>query len=191
MWKFLNDLFFTTSADSGPPPAPSESVQVNFVPVSGRGSAGEQAFNRRTRYIRSQAFQLAKRFSKNGGQGIQLDEDEYNWLIIPKYPMPGRWKKRWTKLMILFPTAYPDVPPTGFYLRIPGRLKSGGKDGHLYKGGGYYAEAPDLSEAGWYWYCVHAQVQVAGGWQPSSDPASGDNLFTFLNMAREALSTDA
>jgi hypothetical protein len=104
--------------------------------------------------------------------------------------MPERWRQRWTKLMILFPAAYPDVPPTGFYLTVRARLKSGGMDKHLFKGGGYYAEAPDLSKDGWHWYCVHAQVQGAGGWKPSADPTSADNLYTFLNMAREALTTD-
>lgn len=146
--------------------------------------------DRRRRYIQAQAYQIAERFSKDGGAGIQLDEQNYDWLIIPKYPMPERWRQRWTSLMILFPAAYPDTPPTGFYLQIRGRLKSGGHDSHLFKGGGFYADAPDLSKQGWFWYCVHAQVEGSGGWQPSADPRQPDNLHTFLNMAREALTTD-
>ena len=182
MWKFLSSLFLPST---NPPSSPLVSPRQPTPP-----SSSERRFDRRTRYIRSQALQLAERFSKDGGEGIQLDEDGYNWLIIPRYPMPERWRQRWTKLMILFPAAYPDVPPTGFYLTIRARLKSGELDRHLFKGGGFYAEAPDLSANGWHWYCVHAQVQGAGGWKPSADPTSKDNLFTFLNMAREALTTD-
>jgi hypothetical protein len=179
MLKFLADLLFALSSSSEP--APSQPASP---------SSSRRRLDRRTRYIQSQALQLAERFSKDGGEGIQLDEEGYNWLIIPRYPMPERWRQRWTKLMILFPAAYPDVPPTGFYLTVRARLKSGGMDKHLFKGGGFYAEAPDLSKDGWHWYCVHAQVQGAGGWKPSADPTSADNLYTFLNMAREALTTD-
>jgi hypothetical protein len=186
MLKFLLDMLAAISSQS----VQSQPSGRFSCAVRRTAADGDDREDRRTRYIRTQAYQLAERFSKNGGVGIQLDEEEFNWLIIPRYPMPERWRQRWTQLMILFPAAYPDVPPTGFYLTIRGRLKSGAKDGHLYKGGGYYAEAPDLSEDGWHWYCVHAQVQVAGGWRPSADPAGPDNLFTFLNMAREALTTD-
>jgi hypothetical protein len=189
MWKFLTELFLPRTIRPAGHNAPAREDQLAYVRAPAKGSVGGRTIDRRTRYIQSQAYQLAERFSKDRGEGIQLDEQEYNWLIIPMYPMPERWRQRWTKLMILFPAAYPDVPPTGFYLSIPARLKSGGKDKHLFAGGGYYAEAPNLSKDGWYWYCVHAQVQVAGGWQPSADPESPDNLFTFLNMAREALST--
>jgi hypothetical protein len=190
MWKFLADWLFASASTSAQHTERSQVSEPAPLPASGRVTVGGQRMDRRTRYIQTQAYQLAERFSKDGGEGILLDEQEYKWLVIPKYPMPERWRQRWTKLMILFPAAYPDVPPTGFYLTIRARLKSGGKDKYLFKGGGYYAEAPDLSHRGWFWYCVHAQVQGAGGWKPSSDPKSSDNLFTFLNMAREALSTD-
>jgi len=180
MWKNIADFLNMLLT---PATSPVEAVPERQV-------VGRKRVDRRTRYIRSHAYQLAERFSKDGGQGILLDEKEYNWLIIPKYPMPERWRQRWTQLMILFPAAYPDVPPTGFYLTIRAKLKSGAKDAHLFKGGGFYAEAPDLSKDGWHWYCVHAQVRGAGGWQPSADPTAPDNLYTFLNMAREALTTD-
>jgi hypothetical protein len=143
---------------------------------------------RRARYIRAHAERLEDRFSKDGGEGIRLDP-ELNWIVIPRYPMPDRWRQRWTSLLIVFPTAYPDVPPTGFYLTIKARLKNGQRDRHLFNGSPYQHVA-DLSAQGWFWYCVHAQVQGSGGWRPSNDPDTPDNLFTFLNMAREALTTD-
>jgi hypothetical protein len=189
MWNFLARLLGVAETDRSQQeigqPRPLTATTLTPAPIR------RSREDRRTRYIRAHAYQLGERFSKDGGSGIQLDEQNYNWLIIPRYPMPERWRQRWTSLMILFPAAYPDVPPTGFYLTIRARLKDGGKDRHLFNGGGFYANAPDLSAQGWFWYCVHAQVQGAGGWQPSSDPAYPDNLFTFLNMAREALSTNA
>ena len=192
MWNFLAELLgiSITSSTSSEESAPSPLVTPVSQLATRRATVRGQRADRRTRYIRTQAYQIAERFSKDGGEGIQLDEQGYNWLIIPKYPMPERWRQRWTKLMILFPAAYPDVPPTGFYLTIRARLKDGGRDKHLFKGGGFYAEAPDFSKDGWFWYCVHAQVQGTGGWQPSSDPEYPDNLYTFLNMAREALTAD-
>ncbi len=190
MWRFLQNWFLATTDNCEQQVEHSQVAHPAMAPAFGTMNSHRQRIDRRTRYIQTQAYQLAERFSKDGGEGILLDEREHNWLIIPKYPMPERWRQRWTRLMILFPSAYPDVPPTGFYLTIRARLKSGEKDNHLFNGGGYYAEAPDLSEQGWFWYCVHAQVQGAGGWKPSSDPKSPDNLFTFLNMAREALSTN-
>jgi hypothetical protein len=191
MLEFLARLLFPRSTTPlservAPPPAGAPFHPAAPRPVNGRG----RRVDRRTRYVQTHARQLAERFSKDGGQGIQLDEQEYNWLIIPRYPMPERWTQRWTKLLILFPAGYPDTPPTGFYLSIPARLKRGGNDAHLLRRGGYYAEAPDLSADGWFWYCVHAQVEGAGGWQPAADPSAPDNLFTFLNMAREALTTN-
>jgi hypothetical protein len=192
MWKFLADLLgISQSSTISSAPAESTPQTIPATQLMPRKSmARGKRVDRRTRYIRTQAYQLAERFSKDGGEGIELDEQEYNWLVIPRYPMPERWRQRWTRLKILFPAAYPDVPPTGFYLSIPARLKGGGQDKHLIKRGGIYADAPDLRDEGWFWYCIHAQVQGAGGWQPSSDPAYPDNLFTFLNMAREALSAD-
>ena len=192
MWNFLANLLgmATTQPDSDQEASTRQTALV-VPPSAQRATIGARREDRRARYIRTQAYQLAERFSKDGGQGIQLDEQNYNWLIIPKYPMPERWRQRWTRLMILFPAAYPDVPPTGFYLRIDAGLKGGGRDRHLFNGGGFYDGAPDLSAHGWFWYCVHAQIHCAGGWQPSSDPAYPDNLFTFQYLAREALSTDA
>jgi Prokaryotic E2 family E len=191
MWNFLAKLLAVPDSEHPHVGVHEHSTRPIATTPAPPAPIRRNRKDRRTRYIQAQAYQLAERFSKDGGSGIQLDEQNYNWLIIPKYPMPERWRQRWTSLMILFPAAYPDVPPTGFYLTIRARLKDGGKDKHLFNGGGFYANAPDLSAQGWFWYCVHAQVQGAGGWQPSSDPAYPDNLFTFLNMVREALSTDA
>jgi hypothetical protein len=190
MWKFFKDLGTILTAISASRPAPSEEADPASFRTERRMTAHRERVDRRTRYIQAQAFSLAERYSKNDGEGIELDEEGFDWLIIPRFSMPTRWEQRYTRLMILFPAAYPDVPPTGFYMEISGGLKGGGTDGHLFKGGGYYDEAPDLSEYGWHWYCVHPLIEVRGGWKPSSDPELSDNLFTLLNMVREALTTN-
>ena len=176
----------------GQPYTPSEGDTFTDSPRRTKGSWNIM-LGRRQGYIRAQAEDLDERFGRDGGEGIRLDPN-YNWLIIPKYPLPARWKQHWTSLMLLFGEGYPDVPPTGFYLTIKNPnspLQNGGSDYHLFHNhGNIYAEAPDLSAQGWSWYCVHAKVNEKGGWKPSNDPHAPDNLFTFLNMAREALSVD-
>ena len=141
--------------------------------------------DRRKRYIVEQICQIAPRFTE-GGSGVQFDEQNCDWLMIPQYPLPERWRQRWTSLLIIFPSSYPDTPPTGFYLNQDLGLKSGNQDGHLFDRG--FHGAPTIP--GWHWYCVLAQVQQGGGWKPAANPTEPDNLFTFLNLVREALTND-
>lgn len=147
---------------------------------------GSRHSDRRKRYIIEQVCQIAPRFSTDGGAGVNFDEQHCDWLMIPQYPLPERWKQRWTSLLIIFPEGYPDTPPLGFYLALQLGLKSGGRDGHVFEQG--HHGAPTIP--GWHWYCVFAQVQQAGGWKPAADPAESDNLWTFLNLVREALTND-
>jgi len=142
--------------------------------------------SRRNRYIRSQVYDIAPRWSTDG-VGIQFDEQNCDWLMIPRYPLPERWAQRYSPLLIIFPSQYPDVPPTGFYLKAKLFSKTG-RDPHFFDR--TYHDAPDLTAQGWWWYCVLARTDVVGGWKPSDDPLGSDNLWTFLNMVREALTTD-
>jgi hypothetical protein len=125
---------------------------------------------------------IAPRFSGSGG--ILYDEENGDWLVIPNYPLPERWQERWCKLMIVFPRSYPDTPPIGFYLNKRFQLKDGGFDGHLTGQG--LEGAADLRSQGWHWYCVRLE-SGSGGWSPKADYRQSDNLWTYLNMIREAL----
>ncbi len=136
---------------------------IESGPVDQANSSPEE-YGRREERIESEILMIAPRFSENGGEGIIYDEEHGDWLIIPRYPLPERWRARWCKLLILFPEAYPQTPPIGFYLNKRFRLRSGEEDEHLV-GKGYY-EAPDLTEQGWYWNSVRIQE---GGWQPLAD----------------------
>lgn len=91
-------------------------------------------------------------------------------------------------LLVWFGPGYPDTPPTGFYLSGSRKMIDGGVDRHLFDRS--YYDAPDLGKQGWLWYCIRTQIQEAGGWRPSADPLAPDNLGTFLELAREALTVD-
>jgi len=140
----------------------------------------------RTERIRAEILMVAPHFSRH--EGVCYDEENCDWLMIPKYPLPEKWQNRWCKLLILFPEGYPITPPIGFYLNRKFKLKDGGTDGHLV-GTGFH-EAPDLRAQRWFWYCVQARDASAGGWRPSPSYNQPDNLWTFLNMVREVLTND-
>jgi hypothetical protein len=142
--------------------------------------------DRQTR-IENEVLMIAPRFSDRGG--VLYDESNSDWLIIPKYPLPERWKERWCKLLIIFPETYPISAPIGFYLDRQFELSSGGSDPHLVGFGAHHA--PDLRVSGWHWYCVRPKPGDAGGWRPSPDYRQPDNLWTFLTSVREVLTNDA
>ena len=120
--------------------------------------------DRRKVRIDNEILMIAPRFEKAGG--VYYDEENGDWLMIPKYPLPARWKERWCKLLIVFPSTYPDTAPVGFYLNKKFELKSGEIERHLI-GKGYHG-APDLTEHGWHWYCVRTD-SGSGGWRASAD----------------------
>jgi hypothetical protein len=140
----------------------------------------------RTERIRQEILMVAPNFTKH--EGVEFDEENCDWLMIPKYPLPEKLGARWSKLLIIFPNAYPITPPIGFYLNRKFRLKDGGTDSHLI-GSGHHGAA-DLQAQGWFWYCVRLNTGTRGGWRPSPDYREPDNLFTFLATAREVLTND-
>ncbi len=143
---------------------------------------------RRTARIDAEVTMIAKRFSQPPYQGIYYDDVNRDWLIIPTYPLPARFKERRCDLLIVFPETYPETPPIGFYLNRKFELRDGQLDGHLT--GRAYHGAPDLTDQGWHWYCVTMDMQTPGAWQPRADHRQPDNLWTYLNMVREALTND-
>ena len=128
---------------------------------------------------------MAPRFAQH--EGVAYDEANCDWLVIPKYPLPEKWRNRWCQLLIVFPEAYPVTPPIGFYLNRRFSLKDGGKDHHLT--GSAYHSAPDLRAQGWHWYCVNVS-KGRGGWRPSADYRTPDNLWTYLALIREVLTSE-
>jgi hypothetical protein len=143
---------------------------------------------RRDERIEAEVLMIAPRFSQLPYQGIAYDEENRDWLVIPGYPLPERFKHRRCDLLIVFPETYPETPPIGFYLNQRFPLRSGQFDPHAT--GRAFHGAPDLTEQGWHWYCVQMAMQTQGAWRPSADHRKPDNLWTYLNMVREVLTND-
>ncbi len=174
MAEFLNSLF--RGLFGSPSEAPRQDTALpGRHPV--RSIRNERLLN--------EIMMIAPRFSQNGG--VYYDEHNFDWIMIPKYALPERWEERWCKLLIIPPAGYPSMPPIGFYLNQKFHLKTGGHDPHNTSTA--YHGAPDLLHSGWHWYCVTV-ADGPGGWQPSVDYREKDNLWTFLNMARETLTND-
>ena len=131
--------------------------------------------------ITEQAIDIAEKLFK---QGIEFDERDADWLIVPRYPLPANWYgiARSTALLVDFPQEYPRLPPVGFYL--PHDLPSA-HDGHLFSFATHGASDAPIRK-NWKWYCVYIH---AGAWRPSHNWRHGDNLWTYFTLIREALSS--
>jgi len=181
MGEFINSLvrilFGDTSVDQANERTRVQPTMIRKITTPSPSFRNERLLN--------EILMIGSRFANSGG--IFYDEQNFDWIMIPRYPLPERWRERWCKLLIVPPQDYPSIPPIGFYLNRKFHLKGGGSDVHAT--GRAYHGAPDLLRAGWYWYCVTIQ-NGPGGWQPSADYRQPDNLFTFLNMIRESLTND-
>ena len=181
MWK---EIFVALIEKLVQPPSETEREQhqdmLTYTARRSKCSAGRKA------RLYNEFMMIAPNFSKH--EGIYYDEKNCDWLIIPKYPLPEKWRNRWCKLLIVFPETYPVAPPIGFYLNRKFRLKYGDRDPHLT--GSSYDGAPNLQAQGWHWYCVRMEKGSAGGWKPFPDYRRSDNLWTFLTMVRESLTND-
>ena len=131
------------------------------------------------RIITEQVVALAEHLFR---QGVRFDEDDADWLVVPDYKLPANWSgiAKTTALLIEFPSAYPMLPPVGFYL--PDEIEAA-HDSHLFN-----FTAPGASDApireGWKWYCVYID---RGAWRPARIWRHGDNLFTYFTLIGEAL----
>lgn len=130
--------------------------------------------------VTEQVIDLAEKLFK---QGIDFDEENADWLIIPKYALPPNWHHiaKSTAVLVLLPKNYPALPPIGFYM--PDDLPMA-HDAHFFKFAAHDASNAPIQE-GWKWYCVYIQN---GAWRPAHNWRSGDNLWTYFHLIREALS---
>ena len=163
-------------------------IKSQLRPVNSSQGQRRTSPSRRCERIDAEVLMIARRFSRPPYQGVYYDEENRDWLIIPNYPLPSRFRKRRCDLLIVFPETYPETPPIGFYLNKRFQLRNGQYDPHAT--GKAYHDAPDLTDQGWHWYCVHMDMQTPGAWRPQADHRRPDNLWTFLNMVREALTND-
>lgn len=151
------------------------------------GSTGGNG--RRNQRVDAEVTMIAERFSQPPYQGVYYDETNRDWLVIPNYPLPARFRDRRCDLLVVFPETYPETPPIGFYLNRRFPLHNGQYDPHAT--GKAFHGAPDLTDQGWHWYCVQMDMTKPGAWKPQADHRQSDNLWTFLNMVREVLTNDS
>ncbi|MFI5398505.1 MAG: hypothetical protein ACHQ9S_23490 [Candidatus Binatia bacterium] len=167
-------------------PADANGMQDTTTNTMHRPLARPLGIEDRKLRIQNEVLMVAPRFAERGG--VDFDEANGDWLRIQQFALPDRWQHRWAQLLIVFPQTYPVSPPLGFYLDRKFSLAVGGGDPHLT--GSAYHGAPDLLAQGWYWYCVQPLAAAQGGWRPSADYRTPDNLWSFLALVRDVLSND-
>lgn len=146
----------------------------------GDGLTGIRRSHQSKQIITEQVIDVADKLFK---QGVEFDEVDADWLVIPKYQLPSNWHhitKEPTAVMVLFPGDYPRLPPIGFYM--PDGLPMA-HDGHFFKAAVHGASNAPI-QVGWKWYCVYIHN---GAWRPSRNWRDGDNLWTYFQLIREAL----
>lgn len=89
------------------------------------------------------------------------------------------------KVLFLLPRTYPAMPPIGVYVNYPYKMQPGMDDHHFLRATAY--GAPDLQQAGWFWYCL--QPVKAATWRPQASPADGHNLLSLFGAASHALNS--
>lgn len=132
--------------------------------------------------ITEQVVELADKVFK---QGVEFDESNANWIVVPNYTLPPRWHHviDTTPLMVVFPEEYPLLPPVGFYMSAD---ISGSPNGHFFAETFHDAWEKPI-KYGWKWYCVYIN---GGAWRPARNWRQGDNLFTYFHLIREALGSE-
>jgi len=95
--------------------------------------------------------------------------DNYDWVMIPTFPIPEGWNRKQTKLLFLIPSTYFHTAPDNFYVESGLRLSNGNTPGG-------YSEGPGVPVGGaWGCFSWHAEK-----WQPVNSIEDGDNLLTFI-----------
>lgn len=157
-------------------------VKVISIPDRTKGSSHFGPRSRvSTAIIRDQVHDIAAHCFKSG---VEFDEDNADWFVVPEYRMPRIWPVRIAPLLIVFPAEYPQLPPVGFYLPTDLDSPNGHLCGQVYHGA---SGAPTLK--GWKWYCAYVNP---GSWKPSlvrevNDWRKGDNLWTYMTLVNEVL----
>jgi len=158
-------------------------VKVTTIPDRTKGvDFGLPRDSRSKAIIRDQVYDIAANCFK---QGIDFDEQNCDWMVVPKYYMPAIWNVRNAPLMILFPSRYPEMAPIGFYMASD----VASPNGHLYNQT-YHDASSAPTQKGWKWYCCYIN---SGAWRPApirqlSDWRLGDNIWTYMTLVNEVLS---
>ena len=161
-------------------------VKVDAIPERTKGGFGLHRDALSRQIIREQVIDLAEHLFK---QGVDFDEDNADWVVVPRYVLPPNWHHiaRTSPLLIAFPSEYPALPPIGFYLMADLPQSA---NGHLYADAYHEAWKEPLAQ-GWLWYCTYVE---SGAWRPApmrraGDWRYGDNLWTYITLINEVLAS--
>lgn len=159
-------------------------VHISSMPDRSKGSIlyGAPRSELSKAVITDQVYDIAANCFKSG---VDFDEINADWLVIPQYRLPRLWNHAVTPLLIVFPTDYPEIPPVGFYLKKDLGVSP---NGHFYSKA-YHDACKTPLDKGWKWYCCYYKP---GSWRPAAirrlgDWRKGDNLWTHLIMIGEVL----
>jgi hypothetical protein len=95
--------------------------------------------------------------------------ENYDWVMIPIFPLPEGWNCKQTKLLFLIPSTYCHTAPDNFYVESGLRLSNSNTPGG-------YSEGASVPVGGtWGCFSWHAEK-----WQPGNSIEGGDNLLTFI-----------
>lgn len=155
-------------------------AKISSMPDRSKGS-GLARSQQSKQIITEQVIDIAEKWLK---KGVDFDEDDADWLVVPNYRLPSSWHHiaKTTALMVIFPKEYPALPPVGFYL--PDDLPKA-HDSHFFNTAYHGASKAPIME-NWKWYCVYINN---GAWRPHHNWRSGDNLWTYFHLIGEALGT--
>jgi hypothetical protein len=97
--------------------------------------------------------------------------ENYDWILIPDFPLLEGWNRQQTKLLFIIPPTYPHTSPDNFYVESGLRLANGNMPGSYSEGAGV--------PVGGTWGCFswHAEAER---WHSSDTIKDGDNLLTFM-----------
>ena len=111
---------------------------------------------------------------------VNYDDLGFDWVHIPRFPLPRIWLNESTELLIKLPTTYPLTPPDGFYMDKYLRTRHGHSIGHYFQDQG---SLNPYANKGWAWFCMH----IGGGWNSTSSLKHGDNLLKYTELIRAIL----
>jgi hypothetical protein len=93
----------------------------------------------------------------------------YDWVMIPDFPLPNGYNRKNTKLLFLIPLTYPHVAPDCFYVEVGLRLVNGNFPSN-------YNEHMNVPVGGsWGYFSWHPEI-----WRPVDDYHKADNLVSFI-----------
>ena len=103
---------------------------------------------------------------------------DLDWVLIADFPLPPGWNRERTRLLLLVPSGYPQIPPDNFYVDVGLRTSGGAMPGS-------YSEPVGQIGDNWGQFSWHAEME---SWRPAPEPAAGHNLRTVVDMIRKRLS---